>query len=355
MTLAQMHTLGFMPLRASTIAPHIDAAFLFIFWVSLIFFVLIAGLMFAFIILYRRRRPDQEASSNVTHSTPLEIAWSVIPTILVCIMFWWGFKVFMDLRTVPENAMAIDVNAFKWGWSFRYPNGIESDELHIPIGQPVVLTMSSQDVIHSCYIPAFRVKRDIVPGRYSKLWFQADREGTYPLFCAEYCGKSHSDMRTITVVHEPGGYEKWLEVANPLVALATLGEGDAKGARYQEYLADPQAFLDKYKDDPELSKIVAKLETPEQMGQKLFVKKSCVQCHSVDGAANTGPTWKGLFGATREFRDGGSAPADENYLRESILEPNKHIVKGFDAAMPRLPLKDPEIDALIAYIRTLKE
>lgn len=341
-----MQLLGFMPVRASTVAPAVDAAFLFIFWVSLIFFVLIAGLMFVFIARYRRRHPGQEASSGVTHNTPLEILWSVIPTVLVCVMFWWGFRVFMDMRTVPENAYEIQVRAFKWGWQFLYPTGVDSDELHVPVDTPIVLTMSSDDVIHSCYIPAFRVKRDVVPGRYSKMWFQSDTPGTYPLFCAEYCGKSHSDMRTVTVVHEPGDFSRWLETANPLTALTP--------EQYQEFTQDPQAFIDRYKDDPQIGKYVLKLETPQQAGARLYVKKSCAQCHSVDGSANTGPTWKGLFGSQREFRDGGSAVADENYIRESILEPNKHIVKGFDAAMPKVPIKDREIDMIIAYMKSLR-
>lgn len=338
--------LGFMPVRASTVAPQVDAAFLFVFWISLFFFVLIAGLMFAFIILYRRRSPGQEAGSRVTHNTPLEILWSVIPTLIVCVMFWWGFRIFMDMRTVPENAYEIEVQARKWAWTFFYPGGIDSDELHVPIDTPVLLTMSSQDVIHSCYIPAFRLKRDVVPGRYAKLFFQADKAGTYPLFCAEYCGKSHSDMRTIAVVHPAGEFEKWLETANPLTALTP--------EQYQEYFAGPEAFIEKYRNDPQLGKIASKLETPDKLGEKLREKKACSQCHTIDGGASTGPTWKGLFGSQREFRDGGSVVADENYIRESILEPNKHIVKGFDAAMPKVPIKDREIEALIAYIKTLK-
>lgn len=338
--------LGFMPVRASTYAPAVDAAFWFIFYVSLFFFVLISGLMFYFIARYRRRTPYQEAASDVTHNTTLELAWSVIPTILVCIMFWWGFKAFMDMRTFPDNAYEINVRAFKWGWSFGYPGGIASEELHMPVDVPILLTMTSEDVIHSLYIPAFRAKRDVVPGRYAKMWFQPDRPGTYPLFCAEYCGKSHSDMRSVAVVHEPGEFEKWLETADPLNALSD--------DQYAEFMADRDAFIERYKDDEVLGKVIPRLETPEELGAKLVVKKACLQCHSTDGSPNTGPTWKGLFGSQREFRDGASAIADEDYLRESILEPNKKVVKGFDASMPRVPISDREIDAIIRYIKTLK-
>ncbi len=348
MTLLAQQTAGqsLMP-EASNFAPHVDHTFAFIFYVSAFFFVLIIGLMFVFLVKYRQRRPGEGPQSNISHNTRLEIVWTVIPTILLVPMFWQGFVTYMDTRVPPENTLDINVEAQKWSWNFRYPNGIEFDELHVPVDQPVRLIMASKDVIHSCYIPAFRVKRDVVPGRYTMMWFQATRPGTYPLYCAEYCGTSHSDMRTVVVVHEPGGYEKWLETANPLKALSD--------ELFAEYQKDPQAFIEKYKNDPEWGKVVSKLQPPAMIGAELYKRKGCGQCHSVDGSANTGPTWKGLYGTKRVFTDGSSAVADENYLRESILDPGKHVVKGFDPVMPRTSISDREIDMIIAYIKSLKD
>jgi cytochrome c oxidase subunit 2 len=299
-------------------------------------------------ILYRRRRPDEDARTQITHNTPLEIAWSVLPGILLVLMFWWGFKTFLDMRAIPANAYEINVKGLKWAWEFDYPGGININELHIPQNRPVRLIMRSDDVIHSMYIPAFRAKRDVVPGRISDMWFEARQPGTFNVFCTEYCGKGHSDMITTVTVHPPGEFEKWLDTADPLKALTP--------ELYDEYRADPEAFLAKYKDDKDWGKYASRLAKPLDIGKKLYKAKACVTCHTVDGSVLQGPSFKGFFDREHKFTDGGQfvpSPENpiENYMRESILEPAKHIVAGFQAVMPKITVSDREIDCLILFIK----
>lgn len=342
--LAQHSGAFWMPEQASSVAQGVDAVFNFIFYVSLFFFVLIIGLMFFFIVRYRRRRPGEKSLGGASHNTTLEVTWSAIPVVLVCIMFWLGFKSFMVMRNAPANSYEVQVVAQKWNWLFQYPNGVESGELHAPFDTPVRLVMRSNDVIHSLFIPAFRQKRDVVPGRYSELWFRSDKPGIYPLLCAEYCGTSHSDMVTIVEVHEAGEFEKWLETADPINALTD--------EQYQQFIADPEAFLDSVKGDEKLSK----LKPPMALGAELLKRKGCTQCHSVDGTVGTGPSLKGVYRHDVTFRDGSRIMnADENYLRESILDPGKRVVAGFSNVMPRMSLKDREIDLVIQYIKSLED
>jgi cytochrome c oxidase subunit 2 len=350
--LAELGGSFMMPTQASTFAADVDGLFYFIFWVSAAFFVLIAGLMFAFMILYRRRNAGDEAVAQITHNTPLEIAWSVLPGILLVLMFWWGFKTFLDMRAVPANAYEVQVRGVKWAWEFDYPGGLVGlSELHIPQGRPVRLVMSSDNVLHSFYIPAFRAKRDVVPGRINDMWFQADKPGTYRVFCTEYCGQGHSNMITSVTVHPPGEFERWLETADPVKALTA--------EQWAEYLADSDAFLAKYKDDPELGKYVARLKPKVALGRELYQKKACVTCHTLDGSALTGPSFKGIFEREHKFTDG-SAWTDndgtlEQYIRESILEPNKRIVAGYQGVMPKITISDREIDCIIAFLKDINK
>lgn len=305
-----------MPPPASTTAGEVDALFNFILWLSAFFFALIVGLMVLFVVRYHRRRVAQPEASP-SHNTALELTWTIIPLLLVVVIFGWGFKVFLDINTVPADAYEVQVTGQKWKWLFTYPNGHVDDNLHVPINRPVRLVMTSEDVIHSFFVPAFRVKRDVVPGRFSKLWFEANRAGQYDIFCAEYCGSGHSDMLAKVVVHPEGGFEKWLsEEAN---VLATL--------------------------------------PPAEAGARLYKIQGCAQCHSVDGAAGIGPSFKDLFGKPVPLVGGRTVNADENYLRESILEPQATVVAGFQPVMPTFKgrLKDAEITALIAYIKSLEK
>ncbi len=305
----------FFPTRGSEAAGSVDSVFYFIFWICVVFFAIIVGLMTYFVLRYRQR-PGVEAVKTASHSNALEITWSVIPTILVAVIFVWGFYSYMDMRRPPDNAYEIRVVAKKWNWSFIYPNGYIDNNLHVPIDRPVQLVMSSEDVIHSLYIPAFRLKMDVVPGRYNKTWFVARKVGEYKLFCAEYCGQQHSKMLAQVVVHDSGGFESWLEhEAN---------------------------FLERM--------------TPEEGGKILYTRRGCVQCHTTDGSAKVGPTFKGSFGQEHEMADGSKVLMDENYIRKSILEPQAQVRAGYKPVMPTYQnqIRDEEIDALIAFIKSLK-
>jgi cytochrome c oxidase subunit 2 len=246
--------------------------------------------------------------------------WSIIPAILVAIMFIWGFSGYMKMRQPPDDSYEIQVIAQKWSWSFQYPNGYIDSDLHVPADKNIYLVMTSNDVIHSLYIPAFRLKMDVVPGRYNKTWFNAIDPGSekkeYNLFCAEYCGDKHSTMTAKVIVHPSGEFEKWLE--------------------------DAANFLDRM--------------TPEEGGKVLYQRRLCSQCHSLDGAAGTGPSFKGIFGAEHEMSDGSKVIVDENYIRESILDPQAKVRAGFKPVMPtyRDQLKEEEIRAIIAFLKTLK-
>jgi cytochrome c oxidase subunit II len=303
-----------LPPQASTTAPEVDWIFHLIFAISLFFFILIIGLMILFVIRYRRRE-GVEAQQTATHNLALELTWSGVPVVLSIVIFFFGFKSFMNMTVTPANAYPINVTAQKWKWVFEYPNGHVAEDLHVPVGRAVELTMSSQDVIHGFYIPAFRVQRDVVPGRYNKTWFQATTPGEYQLYCAQYCGTGHSDMTALVVVHPPGEFDKWLQDASDLF----------------------------------------KRLTPVQVGERLY-KIRCSSCHTVDGSAKIGPSWKGLFGRTAEFKDGTTTVADENYIRHFILEPNFKIIKGYEPVMPTFKgqVNDKEIGAIIDYIKTLK-
>ncbi len=301
-----------LPPEASTVAPHTDAVFYFIYWVSVFFFILIAGLLVYFVIRYRQRTAGQRAAGTATGHTALEITWTGIPVVLVGIMFYMGFRGFMDLVNPPADAKTIYVLGQKWSWNFTYPNGHNDAELHVPVGVPVRLVLTSNDVIHSFYVPAFRIKKDALPGRYTTAWFNATRTGEFAALCTQYCGTGHSDMITRVVVHEPGMYEKWLEEASDPFKTRTLAE----------------------------------------VGQMLYTRR-CSSCHSTDGTRRTGPSFQGLFNRTVTFTDGSTATADENYIHDRIVEPHRKVVAGYDPVMPtfRGQLRDREITAIIEYIK----
>lgn len=307
-----------MPIKASTLAAEVDWLYDFLFWLSTAVALGIFATMGYFAMKYRSTSREDNAIADKTsdHNTALEITWSVIPLFLVIAIFVWGFKGFVNMRTVPKGALEIHAQGQKWSWMFTYPNGYSDTELHVPVDRDVRIVIQSSDVLHSLFIPAFRVKMDAVPGRYTDLWFNATKTGKYPIFCTEYCGTAHSDMLSQAVVHEPGGYEQWLE----------------------------EADLGRQQMDP------------VELGKQLYDQLGCATCHSTDGSTRVGPTWKGIFGATHSMVDGTRVVVDENYIRESILEPQARIVAGFTPSMPTYKgrLKDFEITALIEYIKTLK-
>jgi cytochrome c oxidase subunit II len=304
-----------MPLDASVTAADIDWLYMFMVWMSAIFAAGIFAAMVYFVWKYKApgRKQNAQAEPSSDHNTTLEITWSIIPLFITIALFVWGFQGFVNLRTPPKGAMEIQVTGQKWKWLFEYPHGAE-DALHVPVDRPVRVVIHSVDVLHSLFIPNFRVKMDAVPGRYTDLWFHATKTGEFPIFCAEYCGTAHSDMITRVVVHEPGGYEKWLE-----------------------------------------KKLLESQNKPlPELGKDVYEKQGCAVCHSIDGTPRIGPTWKGLFGRTENFVDGSSLTADENYIRQSITDPTAKVVTGFPPSMPLTKLSDRQITGVIEYIKTLK-
>lgn len=300
-----------LPERASTLAADIDWLFYFVLWTSTVIFagVVIAILYFAW--RYRRRDPE-ERPELVEENRLLEISWIVIPAILVLLVFNWGFKAFIDLGVSPPDAYEITVRGRQWVWDFEYPNGAQvTGELHVPVNRPVRLRMSSEDVIHSLFIPAFRTKMDVLPNRYTTLWFEATDTGTYQVFCTEYCGTQHAGMLAEVVVHEQGEFEEWLQTAGGMADLP-----------------------------------------PAEYGAILFEQQGCQQCHSLDGSPGVGPTLQGLYGSQEELADGSTVEADENYLRESIIEPGAQIVAGYQNVMPPYShLDEDQINALVEFIK----
>lgn len=306
-----------MPPQNSTMAAEIDFLWDFIYWASAVFFIILGAAIVYFVFRYRRRRQG-ELTTGVAHNMPLEITWTLIPTILIFFVFVWGFKSYLKLHIAPGDAMEIKVTGQKWFWSFQYAEGASTvNELVVPVDKPVKLLMSSVDVIHSFFVPNFRVKMDVLPNRYTQLWFEATAVGEYDLLCTEYCGTGHSEMIGKVRVLGEREYAEWLESAGG------MGEG----------------------------------MTPAEYGAQLYKNKACNTCHSIDGSKLVGPSFLNLYNTQQMLTNGPPTMADENYLRESILNPQAKLVAGYDPVMPSYQgvLKDQQIDALIAYIKSLKE
>jgi cytochrome c oxidase subunit 2 len=276
--------------------------------------------MVYFVIRYRRKRHPR--AEDIEGSLWIEILWTVVPTLLVLAMFYVGWKGFVFKRTVPPDAMLVKVTARMWSWHFEYENGATGGVLRLPAGKPVKLSLTSADVLHSLFIPAFRAKEDCVPEMETYLWFQPDEPGTYDLFCTEYCGVGHSAMITTVEVMPEKEFRAWYEKAAPKPAVVAEAKRRPDGA-------------------------------------KLFQEKGCFACHSIDGTPKVGPTLKGIFGHTTTVLTTGAerqVTVDEAYLRKSILDPQADVVKGFAPIMPPQKglLTDEEVEALIEYIKTLK-
>jgi len=304
----------FLPLwpdQASSIAGQVDALYIYLVLVSAVMTLLIFVAVAVLAIKYRRR--PGIAPHPIEGSPILETAWSVIPFGVMITFFIWGAVIFFRERTPPTNATEVYVVAKQWMWKLEHMEGQrEINELHVPVGQNVKLIMTSQDVIHSFFIPAFRLKQDVVPGRYSTLWFKATTPGTYHLFCAEYCGTSHSGMIGNVVVMEPQDYTQWMA-------------------------GGPSAPL------------------PEA-GKQLFASLGCATCHRFD-VQGRGPNLQGVFGKPVLLEDGRTVIADENYVRESILNPTAKIVSGLKPVMPTFQglVSDEQLNALVAYVKSLAQ
>jgi cytochrome c oxidase subunit 2 len=272
-----------------------------------------------FMIKYRKR-PGHTERETSHHNMPLEVAWSVIPLAIVCYMFWVGFKGFLNIYDPPVDGLNVQVQAQKWQWTFVYPNGTTSggeDGLHVPAGQNVILTMTSSDVLHSFFVPDFRIKKDVVPGRFHKLWFNAPAVGTHHIFCTEYCGTGHSAMISKVVVEDKTAFESWLK---------EMGEFDDK-------------------------------LSPKDAGERWYKNLGCAQCHTTDGTKSTGPSWKNLWGESQTMADGSTVTVDENYVHESIVNPSARIVSGYQNVMPSFQgrLEEKSIRNIIAFLKTLSD
>ncbi len=308
---------------ASVFNQDVDFSFYLIFMISILCLVGITGFMVFSIIKYNRK--NNPKPSNLEGHTGLEIVWTIIPTILVMFIFYFGVQGFLKMRNVPEDAMEIKVEAGMWWWKFTYPNGLEQSTaqgMTVPADTPIYLPLHSVDVVHSFYVPAFRVKMDVVPKpagvKDNYTWFEASQIGSFDLFCAEYCGVNHAQM--ISKVHV---------LTKP----------------------DYQAWLDQQTADHE--KLLAK-----NPGKALTISKGCIACHSTDGTKLIGPSFKGLFGKTETVVTDGvdrEITVDEAYLKRSIMEPAKDIVKGYQPLMPPLPLTAEEVAAIIEHIKELSE
>jgi cytochrome c oxidase subunit 2 len=332
-----------LPPQWSTFARQTDWVFYFIYWLSVVLFVVIIGAALYFVYKYRRREGVKAEPTG--HATLLEITWTVSPLVLLAFLFHIGFRGYIDLTVVPADAMEIRVRAKKWSWDFEYPNGGHSGILHVPVNRPVKLVLSSEDVIHSLYIPAFRVKRDAVPGFYSTMWFEATQTGETDLFCTEYCGAATGTTEYREGDPNVGREGNRRHVGHFSMITRVKIESQAEYNTFLESILRPPT-------DP----ATGREATPEVWGGILYRSQQCNTCHSTDGSAMTGPTWRGLFGRQRQFTDGTSTTADANYIRQSVLQPNSRVVQGFSPVMPSFAgtLRDNQIDAIIAYIRTLR-
>ena len=301
----------FFPQQASEQAATIDALYFFLVAVTAFFTLLIAILVAVFAVKFRRRH-EKEVGEAIHGSLALELLWTFIPLGICMIMFVWGAQVFFHMTRAPRGAMEIYVVGKQWMWKAQHMDGAtEINELHVPIGRPVKLTLGSEDVIHSFFIPDFRTKADVIPGRYNTMWFTATKPGKYHIFCTQYCGTKHSAMIGTVTALEPEAYQAW------------LSGGAATG-------------------------------TMAEKGAKLFVDLSCNTCH-LDNAQGRGPVLKGLYGKQAELATGQAVAVDDAYLRESILNPQAKIAAGFQPIMPTFQglVTEEQLLQLIAYVKSL--
>lgn len=299
-----------------TTAEAIDPVFMFIFGACLLLLVAITIVMLYFVVRYHHSRAPLP-TSQVEGNLWLETVWIMLPTLLVIAMFWYGWRGYQVLRSVPPGALEVTATARMWSWSFSYPNGRTSSKLYIPVGRPVKVQLVSTDVIHGFFLPAFRVKRDVVPGMANFAWFVADRPGSYDLFCSQYCGTNHSAMISTVEALPLKDFDTWLA--------QDMGAGK-KASRVD--------------------------------GRKLAEERGCLGCHTLDGSAGVGPTFRGLYNSQVKILRAGqtvTVNADEEYLEESIRQPAAAVVDGFPPIMPANPdLTEQQIKALVELIESLK-
>jgi len=299
---------------ASNLAEGVDTAFMVIFGIGFFFLIGITAVMVWFIIRYHRKRHPKPV--QVRENPLLEISWTVLPLILVMLMFYYGYIAFTPMRDIPADAMIVKTTGFMWDWEFEYPDKKVSRELVLPIDEPVVLEMNSRDVVHSLYIPAFRIKEDLVPGQTTYMWFIPERLGNYEILCAEYCGLRHSFIESVVRVLPREEYDQWL--ANVPVAV------------------DPGE------------------------GLTLLKQNACTGCHSLDGTKLVGPTFKGIAGKEETVLINGKSvriTVDSAYLHKAIVDPDAELVEGYPKGLMKSyeeVMKEEDIQKVVQYLMTLK-
>jgi len=290
----------------------VDAVYFYLSGVTLFFTLLISSVLIFFVIRYRRRSP-YEIPRPIAGSHKLETVWTIIPFLIAMTIFAWGARVYFQQYRPPENAVEVYVVAKQWMWKIQHSTGQrEINELHVPVGRKIKLIMTTEDVIHDFFVPAFRMKADVIPGKYTSQWFEATKPGTYHLFCAEYCGMNHSGMIGSIVVMEPREFDNWLS--------GNTGN-----------------------------------QTPAVAGQQLFQSLGCVSCHGAEGEGGRGPALVGLFGRQQQLTTGQTVKADEAYIRESIINPQAKLVQGFGPIMPTFQgqISEDQLVQLLAFIKSL--
>ncbi len=299
------------PEAASSIAEGVDHLYFVLTFITLFFTIAIFSTIFVFMVKYRRQA-DNEIPPETEESLPLELAWTIIPTLICGGLFLWASSLYFENSRPPSASTEIFVIGKQWMWHIQHPEGVrEINELHVPVGVPVELTMTSEDVIHDFYIPAFRVKKDVVPGRYTSLWFQATKVGTYHLFCAQYCGADHAEMLGWVYVMSPADYGTWLSSGTPSQSMV-------------------------------------------QIGEQTFNKLGCASCHLSDGTGR-GPSLVGLYGKEEELKTGEKRLVDEAFIRQAIINPNSGALKNYPPIMPtfRGQVNEEQVLQLIAYVKSL--
>jgi cytochrome c oxidase subunit 2 len=321
----------FLPPQATKLAVRVDKLHMFVILTTFFISTVIGVMAVFFMGRYRRRKAFQQ-TPHIESPPWLEALFVIVP--MIFFLAWWriGFAQFVDMTSPPSDAMDVYVMGKKWMWKFAYPDGPNGlSVLRVPARRPVRLLLTSRDVIHSFYVPAFRVKADALPGRYNQLWFEATKPGHYPVFCAEYCGTGHSTMRAEVEVLEPEEFDRWLE-------------SESKGRVLQRDTAVVPAPGADYPNE-----IVAE-------GRRQAAKQGCLKCHSIDGSPHIGPTWLDLYQRREKFEDGSTLVVDEAYITESMMEPKKKQVAGFPLVMPSFfgKLSQPETAAIVEYIKSLR-
>jgi cytochrome c oxidase subunit 2 len=308
--------LGLLGEQASDFAHKVDYAHDVVTIISVICTVAIVGVMLYFAIIYRQRNGVDHDTPAIEGNSTLEVIWTVFPTIVCVWVAWLGYDAFVDIRTVPANAMEINVTGKKWAWNFQYKNGKKTTgELVVPVDEPVKLIMRSEDVLHSFFVPVMRTKMDVIPGRYTYEWFRPIKTGDFQVFCTEYCGNEHSGMRARLKVLPKAEFERWLADDSAERKLASM--------------------------------------KPSDRGRELYAKQ-CVTCHSLDGSRKVGPSWLNIYNREGKLESGDSYKADENYIRESIINPRAKIVAGYGEVMPAYPdLSGDDITGLIEFMKTV--